>query len=94
MKRDCSASYYIDDDLKIVVLIDESRSYDSQKVFTNNGPEDHIPDEDALKALKENYPAPKQRKMVLTFRDDEDIPYLSGIDSNRKDVSLHAILKD
>ena len=91
VNRECTGSYYVNDDAKIVVTIVEKRTYGKHPQAG-----DYSKDGMArlLQGLKKNYPVPKTRTLMLNFENDPTgFPSLSGIDSNRNDCWFETVLK-
>ena len=105
--RNCTGSYYLNDDQKLVVTIVDNPTIEEDKEefasylngWRNMGANESFIErlisshKDDLDFMKRTYP-PVTRKMVLVFEDDPDgFPSLSGIDSNRADCFFNTVLK-
>lgn len=77
--RECSGSYYVNDDMKIILTVTENRSYS-----LNWKGKDAAEDKNLLQELKEHNPVPKPRKLTLVLDNKGSFPTLYGKESNKQ----------
>lgn len=87
--RKCTGKYYINDNLKVVLDVDETRTYGRQPGANQYDKEGM---EELIYSLKYYYPTPPHRKSILTYS-DEDFPQFSGKDNKNKTIRMSAVVK-
>ena len=98
--RNCEGTYYLDDELKIHLTINETRDYTMAPAEIEYcEKESSYPQlrrtayPDVKRQMRQEYPAPKPRKLVLYFKDEPKAPEISGLDSRSRDVFFKTVLR-
>lgn len=87
--RNCTGTYYINDDLKVVLDVDEKRTYGRQPGANQYDKEGM---EELIYNLKYYYPAPSHRKVILSYS-DKDFPHFTGKDNKNRTIRMSAKVK-
>ena len=87
--RKCTGQYYINDNLKVVLDVDETRTYGRQPGANQYDKEGM---EELIYSLKYYYPTPPHRKSILTFS-GEDFPHFTGKDNKNRTIRMSAKVK-
>lgn len=98
--RNCEGTYYLDDELKIHLTINETRDYTlppSEIEYCEKEARDPALRRTAYpevkRQMRQKYPAPKPRKLILYFKDEPKAPEISGLDSRSRDVYFKTVLR-
>lgn len=87
--RNCTGKYYINDNLKVVLDVDETRSYGRRP----NAPKYDADDmKDLITSLKHYHPNPSHRKVILSYS-DKDFPHFTGKDNKNRTIRMSAKVK-
>lgn len=85
--RACEGTYFINDDLQVVITITEKRSYKSEG---NYGTEKT---QELIKDMKEEWPTPKPKKLILTYSTQYGSPVLEGKDQRGNEIYWESMVK-
>ncbi len=84
--RNCTGTYYINDDLNVVLEVDEKRTYGRHPYANDYGPASM---KELVADLKYNCPTPPHRKLILTYSDN-GFPHFTANDKNGWTIHISA----
>ena len=84
--RNCTGTYYINDDLNVVLEVDEKRTYGRHPYANDYGPASM---KELVADLKHNCPTPPHRKLILTYS-DSGFPHFTTNDINGWTIHMSA----